>query len=272
MLLGAERPVMIVGQGVRYGGAADELLKLAERLQIPVAASASGLGAIDCNHPLALGLVARAGHYQANHATRQADVLLAMGMRFDDRTSSSWIPGYSFNIPPTKLIHVDIDPDEIGRNYPVALGLMADVRTFLRQIHAELDRRADLTKRADARKKWLAQIDTYRQEWDKFVAPGFLRRHHADQSAARRARDRQGAAGECDPGQRHRRAPQLAAQLLQAEAAGLADRLDGLWPDGIWRRRRDGREVRRTRPALRVGMRRRRVLHACQRAGNGGRI
>jgi acetolactate synthase-1/2/3 large subunit len=173
MLLSAERPVMIVGQGVRYGGAAEELLKLAERLQIPVAASASGLGAIDTNHPLALGLVARAGHYQANHATRQADVLLAMGMRFDDRTSSSWIPGYSFTIPPTKLIHVDIDPEEIGRNYPVALGLMADVRTFLRQIHAELDRRADLTKRADARKKWLAQIDVYRKEWDKFVAPGF---------------------------------------------------------------------------------------------------
>ncbi len=173
MLLSAERPVMIVGQGVRYGDAAEELLRLAERLQIPVAASASGLGAIDCNHPLALGLVARAGHYQANHATRQADVLLAMGMRFDDRTSSSWIPGYSFTIPPTRLIHVDIDPEEIGRNYPVALGLMADVRTFLRQIHAELDRRADLTRRADARKKWLAEIDTYRKEWDKFVAPGF---------------------------------------------------------------------------------------------------
>src|SRR6202040_1631902 len=98
---------------------------------------------------LALGLVARNGPYHANHATRQADVLLALGVRFDDRTSSSWLPGYSFTIPPTRLIHVDIDPDEIGRNYPVALGLMADVRTFLRQIHAELDRRADLTKRAD---------------------------------------------------------------------------------------------------------------------------
>jgi acetolactate synthase I/II/III large subunit len=173
MLLNAERPVMLVGQGVRYGGAAEELLRLAERLQIPVASSASGLGAIDTQHPLALGLVARAGHYQANHATRQADVLLALGVRFDDRTSSSWIPGYSFTIPPTRLIHVDIDPEEIGRNYPVALGLMADVRTFLRQLHAELDRRIDITKRADARKKWLAQIDTYRQEWDKFVAPGF---------------------------------------------------------------------------------------------------
>src|SRR4029079_13816238 len=173
MLLGAERPVMIVGQGVRYGGAAEELLKLAERLQIPVAASASGLGAIDTNHPLALGLVARAGDYQANHAARQADVLLAMGMRFDDRTSSSWIPGYSFTIPPTKLIHVDIDPEEIGRNYPVALGLMADVRTFLRQVLAELDSRKGVGDAATKRKKWLATIDGMRQEWNKFIAPGF---------------------------------------------------------------------------------------------------
>jgi acetolactate synthase I/II/III large subunit len=173
MLLAAERPAIIVGQGVRYGGACDDLLKLAERLQIPVAASASGLGAIDVNHRLALGLVARAGHYQANHATRQADVLLALGVRFDDRTSSSWIPGYSFTIPPTKLIHVDIDPEEIGRNYPVALGLMADVRTFLRQVLAELDRRKDTDKKLDARKKWLNAIDGYREQWDAFVAPGF---------------------------------------------------------------------------------------------------
>lgn len=173
MLLAAERPIILVGQGVRYGGAADVLLKLAERLQVAVAASASGMGAIDATHRLALGLVARGGHYQANHATRQADVLLALGVRFDDRTSSSWLPGYSFTIPPTKLIHVDIDPEEIGRNYPVALGLMADVRTFLRQLLAELDRRKDVDRNLDARKKWLAAIDGYRKEWDALVAPGF---------------------------------------------------------------------------------------------------
>ena len=115
----------------------------AERLRIPVAYSASGQGAIDSRHELNLGLVARNGHFQANQATRQADVLLALGVRFDDRTSSSWIPGYSFTIPPTRLIHVDIDPDEIGRNYPVALGLMADERTFLRQVNAVLDRLAE---------------------------------------------------------------------------------------------------------------------------------
>jgi acetolactate synthase-1/2/3 large subunit len=173
LLLAAERPVILVGQGVRYGGAAAELLAVAERLQIPVAASASGLGAIPAEHPLALGLVSRGGVYQANHATRQADVLLALGVRFDDRTASSWIPGYSFTIPPTKLIHVDIDPEEIARNYPVALGLMADVRTFLRQVLAELDRRADVGARAGARERWLKAIAGYRKEWDALVAPGF---------------------------------------------------------------------------------------------------
>jgi acetolactate synthase I/II/III large subunit len=173
LLLAAERPVILVGQGVKYGGAAKDLLALAEKLQIPVACSASGLGAIDSNHPLALGLVARNGAYQANHSTRQADVLLALGVRFDDRTSSSWLPGYSFTIPPTKLIHVDIDPEEIARNYPVALGLMADVRTFLQQVLAELDARKTLDGKAAARKKWLFTIDGYRKEWEAFIAPGF---------------------------------------------------------------------------------------------------
>ncbi len=173
MLLAAERPVILVGQGVRYGGAAADLVKLAERLRIPVASSASGLGAIPSDHPLALGLVARNGLYHANHAARQADVLLALGVRFDDRTSSSWLPGYSFTIPPTRLIHVDIDPDEIARNYPVALGLMADVRTFIGQLMAELDGRANVAAAAATRTKWLAAIDGYRKEWNAHVAPGF---------------------------------------------------------------------------------------------------
>jgi acetolactate synthase-1/2/3 large subunit len=174
MLLAAERPVILVGQGVKYGGAAEDLRALAEMLQIPVGHSMSGIGAIDTHHPLSLGLVSRGGAYQANGATRQADVLLALGVRFDDRTSSSWIPGYSFTIPPTKLIHVDIDPEEIGRNYPVALGLMADVRTFLRQVLAEIATRnvstSDIVSR---RRKWLAAISVMRKEWERFIAPGF---------------------------------------------------------------------------------------------------
>ena len=96
MLLAAERPVILVGQGVKYWRRRGRPARLAERLRIPVAWSASGTGAIDRQHPLALGLVARNGPYQANHAARTADVLLALGVRFDDRTSSSWLPGYSF--------------------------------------------------------------------------------------------------------------------------------------------------------------------------------
>jgi acetolactate synthase I/II/III large subunit len=171
MLLAAERPVILVGQGVKYSGAPAALLELAERLQIPVAYSASGQGALPSDHPLDLGLVARNGYYQANSATRQADVLLAIGVRFDDRTSSSWIPGYSFNIPPTKLIHVDIDPDEIARNYPVALGLMADCKTFIKQLLAELDARKN--PKMASRDRWLSAIEGWRKEWNDLITPGF---------------------------------------------------------------------------------------------------
>ncbi len=173
MLLGARQPVLLVGQDVKYARACAELVALAERLGVPVAFAASGQGAIDTAHPLCLGLVARNGQYQANHAARQADVLLALGVHFDDRTSSSWIPGYSFTIPPTRLIHVDLDPEEIGRNYPVALGMVADPRTFLRQVLAELDARGIGHGPTPERRAWLDRIDGYRREWEALVAPGF---------------------------------------------------------------------------------------------------
>src|SRR6202049_4151675 len=199
MLLAAERPAILIGQGVKYGGAAADLRALAEKLNIPVAASASGLGGLDASHPLALGLVARNRPYQANHATRQADVLLALGVRFDDRTSSSWLPGYSFTIPPTRLIHVDIDPDEIGRNYPVALGLMADVRTFLRQMLAELAARprpdprvaaAPKPRRPGGRARQMARRHRgLTRRMGGFHRAGLPRRFIANPSPARRPRD-----------------------------------------------------------------------------------
>ena len=174
MLMKAERPVLFVGQGVKYGRAAADLVRFAEQMNIPVTYSPSGHGVIPADHPLCIGLISRNGHYQSNHATRQADVLVAVGVRFDDRTSSSWLPGYSFTIPPTKLIHVDIDPDEIGRNYPVTLGLMADARTFLGQMLAELEIRKGRKQAVPTRRAWLDAIAGYRKEWDAFVAPGFV--------------------------------------------------------------------------------------------------
>jgi acetolactate synthase-1/2/3 large subunit len=97
-------------------------------------------------------------------------VVIAIGGRFDDRSASSWMPGYSWNFPHTKLIHVDVDPDELGRNYPPDLGLLADARTFLRQLLAELERRGG---KAGDTKEWLADIAKWRAEWKQFTRPNF---------------------------------------------------------------------------------------------------
>src|SRR3990172_3666303 len=102
LLAGAERPVILVGNGAMLSEAAPEIRRLAETLGAPVANTPQGAGIMPADHPLALGVVGRNGTYPANQATRQADVLLALGARFDDRVSSGWIPGYTFTIPPTK--------------------------------------------------------------------------------------------------------------------------------------------------------------------------
>jgi acetolactate synthase-1/2/3 large subunit len=268
---GAERPVILVGQGVRYGGAAEEAAAAGRA----AANSGGGSSRAARRHRHQASAGARAGRarrpYQANHATRQADVLLALGVRFDDRTSSSWIPGYSFTIPPTKLIHVDIDPEEIGRNYPVALGLMADVRTFLRQVLPSSTTRAISPRAPRAQEMAGADRRLSQGMGQRSSRPAFPTTPRRSIRSAPRSRSTRRCRRR-DPGQRHRRAPQLAAAVLQAEAAGLADRLHGFRPDGLWRRRRAGREVRGARPSLRIGVRRRRVLHACQRARHRGRI
>jgi acetolactate synthase-1/2/3 large subunit len=121
--------------------------------------------------PLSLGFIGRNGAYPANEAGRHADVVLALGARFDDRSASSWMPGYSWNFPKTKLIHVDVDPEELGRNYPPDLGILADARTFLRQLLSEFERRAP--NREGALKAWHAAIRKSQDEWAKFTQPNF---------------------------------------------------------------------------------------------------
>src|SRR2546426_6611466 len=154
LLVRAERPVILVGNGAVLSEAAPEIRRLAERFGVPVANTPQGAGVMPADHHLTLGVVGRNGTFPANQATRQADVLLALGARFDDRVSSGWIPGYTFTIPPTRLVHVDIDPDEIGRNYPVHLGVVADVKSFVSALLA-------LAEAGDARsrhEKWLSEV------------------------------------------------------------------------------------------------------------------
>lgn len=166
LLLNAKRPVVYVGNGTTLSGAAEALTALVDRLQLPVVCLPNGMGNLDMRHPMSLGFVGRNGAFHANEAARRSDVVLDLGARFDDRSASSWIPGYSWNIPPAKLIQVDIDANEIGRAFPVALGICADVRTFLHQLLAELDRRA--ATRIDLR-AWHGDIAKWRKQWHEHV-------------------------------------------------------------------------------------------------------
>jgi len=170
MILKAERPVIFIGHGVTLSEASRELTEFAKKLGIPVISSPNGMGCFDMTDSLSLGFIGRNGAFPANEAGRRADLVVAIGARFDDRSASSWMPGYSWNFPTTKLIHADVDPAELGRNYPPDLGVLADARTFLRQLLGELERRGN--KRGNT-KAWLADIAKWRVEWDKFTRPNF---------------------------------------------------------------------------------------------------
>ena len=170
LFLAAQRPVMFVGHGVTLSEASEELTELAHRLHVPVISSPNGFGCLDMTDPLSLGFIGRNGGYAANEAGRRADVVMAIGARFDDRSASSWLPGYSWNFPQTKLIHVDLDPAELGRNYSPDLGILADARTFLRQLLAEVERRAP---QREAMTAWHEDIRKWQESWDAFVKPNF---------------------------------------------------------------------------------------------------
>src|SRR6185436_619158 len=127
----AERPVLYAGGGVIGARASAELAALAEALEVPVAHSLMGKGVVREDHPLLLGMTGFWGTPIANEKCRTADVILAIGTRFAEANSSSWDPRFTFNIPPTRLIHIDADVTEIGRNFPTELGVVADAKLAL---------------------------------------------------------------------------------------------------------------------------------------------
>lgn len=134
LLLAAARPVIFVGNGVLLSEASEELKELAELMQIPVATTLIGKGAFPEGHPLALGVSGIWGTRVANETAREADVILAIGTRFGEADCSSWNPAYTFAIPPSRLIQVDVDPQEIGKIYPVEVGIVGDAKETLRAL------------------------------------------------------------------------------------------------------------------------------------------
>ena len=127
----AERPVLYVGGGVISARATVELAMLAEALELPVAHTLMGKGCLHEDHPLLLGQTGFWGVPIANELCRRADLIVAVGTRLAEANSSSWDSRFTFAIPPTRLIHIDIDPAEIGRNYDTELGVVADAKAAL---------------------------------------------------------------------------------------------------------------------------------------------
>ena len=132
----AERPVLYAGGGVLSARATSELAALAEALDVPVAHTLMGKGCLREDHPLLLGQTGFWGTPIANDRCRTADLIVAIGTRLAEANSSSWDPRFTFSIPPTRLIHIDADEAEIGRNYQTELGAVADAKLALAALAA----------------------------------------------------------------------------------------------------------------------------------------
>ncbi|MBA7593309.1 Acetolactate synthase isozyme 3 large subunit [subsurface metagenome] len=157
MLTKAEQPVIFAGGGIMWSGASKELIELAELLNAPVTTSLLGKGTIPEDHPLALGMLGMHGRMAANTAVTESDILLAVGVRFSDRSTAD----VRYFAPKAKIIHIDIDPVEIGKNVRVDLPIIGDAKRSLAAIIKELRSRA---KRGRA-SRWLDRVKKLRKEF-----------------------------------------------------------------------------------------------------------
>jgi acetolactate synthase-1/2/3 large subunit len=163
-LLGAaQRPVILAGGGVNAAGAWDELQTLAEYLGAAVVTTMMGKNSFPENHPLYGWHAGSKGTTVGNTLCSKADVLLAIGCRFADETTSSYRHGVSFSIPPTKLIHADIDPGEIGKNYPVDVGIVGDAKSILADLLNAIIKTAP--KRRRQKTEYYKEIQALRKKW-----------------------------------------------------------------------------------------------------------
>lgn len=148
----AERPLVLAGHGVLMSGAMQELQDFAEQGSVPVAQTLLGIGNMPASHPLNLGMMGMHGEAYVNQAIQTADLLLAFGMRFDDRVTGN-LKSYA---PNAKKIHIDIDPSELNKNVRVDVGIVGDLKAVLRQLNPLLESRD--------RSPWIQQIEKWRSD------------------------------------------------------------------------------------------------------------
>ncbi len=148
----AKRPVILAGHGLIMSGATQEVRELAERAGIPVALTLLGKGAMPEKHPLTIGMMGMHGAAATNYAIQESDLLIALGMRFDDRVTGN-LKTYA---PNAKKIHVDIDPSEINKNVKVDVGIHGDLKVVLRQMLPLLENKAH--------PEWMARIRDWQED------------------------------------------------------------------------------------------------------------
>ena len=155
----AERPLIISGHGIMISGAYDELLALAENTGIPVITTLLGLSGFPSGHPQSLGMLGMHGMYWANIAVDEADLIVGVGMRFDDRVTGR----ASTFAPHARIVHIDIEPTQIGRNVPVEVPLPGDAKAVLQQL-------VPLVSHAP-RAPWLERIGQLRRDHPSLAVP-----------------------------------------------------------------------------------------------------
>jgi acetolactate synthase-1/2/3 large subunit len=176
LMASATKPVIVAGGGVVLSGAHKELAELAKFTDIPVTMTLMGLGGFPGSHRLSLGMPGMHGTYYANKAIQESDLLVAIGMRFDDRVTGKTD---SF-APHAKIVHIDIDPTSIRKNIRVDVPIVGDVKRVLKELN-KVVKEEKKTQWAAIRKKWLRQIDTWKKEHplrysfsDEVIKPQFV--------------------------------------------------------------------------------------------------
>ena len=164
LLSRAAKPVIFVGNGVLLSEATEELKALAEWTGIPLATTLMGKGAFPEDHQLALGMTGIWGTRTANETTKEADVIMAVGTGFAEADCSSWVPEYTFAIPPSRLIQIDADPQEIGKIYPVEIGIVGDAKLTLAALLTELRKSPAPDWKRSPR---IGQLEERKQSWKK---------------------------------------------------------------------------------------------------------
>jgi acetolactate synthase-1/2/3 large subunit len=167
VILASGRPIILAGGGIIAAGAAPALMSFAEAIQSPVVTTMMGKGAFPEDHYLSAEHTGANGTMVGNHLSRNADLVIAVGARFAEQTSSSFVPGASFSIPPAKVIHVDIDQREIGKYYPTEVGIVADARSALEALTAVVGERVPDGR--IARPAYVEEIAEWKAKWRRAI-------------------------------------------------------------------------------------------------------